>query len=116
MTDARKDLYKPDGGSYAENAAITDLIGTHPKAKILASLLSTGTDVTITQLSELAGVGRTTVYRYLEPMVDLGVVEASREVGNSTFYQLNQDSEVAEKLASLEWALLDEYEQEEGDR
>lgn len=112
MTDARADLYKPDGGDYAENTALTDVIGPHPKAKILAALLATGKDVTVTQLSDLAGVGRSTVYRHIDPLLEYGIVEESRVVGNSTFYQINQESALAEKLEDLEWALRDEYESE----
>lgn len=98
-----------DAGSFAEDSALTSLFGTHPKTKILAALLSESRDVNVTRIAELAGVSRSTVYDHLDDLEELRVVEQTRTVGGSPLYQINRNSDVAKKLAQLEWDLLDEF-------
>lgn len=102
-----------NGEPYADVAAITELLGDHPKVKILAVLLSEGRDINISRIAEQAGMSRSTVYNHIDDLRDLNVVEKTRELGGSPLYQLNRDSEVAEKFGQLEWALLDEFEVEQ---
>jgi DNA-binding transcriptional ArsR family regulator len=105
---------KPEEGSaaFAEEAALTDLLGANPKVKILAVLLSEGRDINISRIADQAGVSRSTVYDHIDDLQDLGVVEQTRTIGGSPLYQLNKDSETAKQLAQLEWSLLDEYDEE----
>lgn len=94
--------------TYAEDSALTQLFGNNPKVKIIAALLSENDrDITVTDISELAGLHRTTMYDHLDDLVDLGVVEKTREVRGSPMYRINRDSNVAEDIAQLEWDLLD---------
>ncbi len=94
--------------TYAEDSALTKLFGNNPKVKIIAALLSENDrDVTVTDISELAGLHRTTMYDHLDDLVDLGVIEKTREVRGSPMYRINRDSTVAEDVAQLEWDLLD---------
>ena len=95
-------------GSYAEGSVLTLLLGNNPKVKILASLLSENDhDINATDIARLAGVSRSTVYRHLDDLQELGVVVHTRDVGGSPMYRINRDSQVAEDLAQLEWDLLD---------
>lgn len=94
---------------FADGAALTELLGTDPKVKIISVLLATGRDINVTRIAELGGMGRSTVYEHIDPLLTLGVAEQTREVGGSPLYQLNRDSEIAQKLAELEWLLLDEF-------
>lgn len=92
---------------YSENTVLTDLFGNSPKVKILSALLSeTDQDINVTQIAKLAGVSRSTVYDHLDDLVELNVVEHTRDVGGSPMYRLNRDSDVAEDLAQTEWDLL----------
>lgn len=94
--------------TYATDAALTKLFGTTPKTKILTALLAESDhDLNVTQIAELAGVHRTTVYGHLEDLVGLGVVEQTRTVGGSQMYRIDRESTVAEDVAKLEWDLLD---------
>lgn len=96
-----------DEEAYSENTVLTDLLGDNPKVKILATLLSeTDQDINVTQIAELAGVSRSTVYDHLDDLLELNVVEHTRDVGGSPMYRLNRESDVAEDLATLEWDLL----------
>lgn len=100
-----------DQNSYAEETALTDLFGDHPKTKILAVLLGEARDVNITRIAEMGGMSRSTVYEYVDDLRDLGVVEQTRKVGGSPLYQINRDSDVAKKLAQLEWDLVEVYDE-----
>lgn len=93
--------------AFAEQTALTDLLGTHPKVKILAVLLSEGHDINISQIARQGGMSRSTVYGHIEDLQTLGVVEQTREIGGSSLYEINKDSEVAEQLQQLEWTLVD---------
>jgi len=63
-------------------------------------------DLTVTELADQAGVARSTVYDHLDDLLDLGVIEETRETGGSTRYQLNEDSEIAEELYKLDGLVL----------
>jgi DNA-binding transcriptional ArsR family regulator len=98
----------PDSRSYAEAAALTDLLGNNPRVKIIAVLLKEGRDVNATQIADLGGMSRSSVYEHLDPLITLGVIEKTREIGGSPLYQINKDSTVAKKLAEVEMALVEE--------
>lgn len=93
---------------YAENAALTTLFGDGPKVKILAVLLQQGRDTNVSTIAEIGGMSRSSVYRHIDDLIDLDVVEKTREIGGSPLYQINKESAVATKLAELEWVLIDE--------
>lgn len=93
---------------YAEGTPLTQLLGDGPKVRILAALLGDPDfDHSITEIADLAGVSRNTVYRHLDDLRDLGVVVKTRETGGSKRYQIDKDDPVARKLADLEWELID---------
>lgn len=99
-----------DDEPFAQQAALTQLLGDHPKVKILTVLLSEGRDINISLIAEQAGMSRSTVYKHIDDLRELNVIEKTRKLSGSPLYQLNRDSEVAKKLGQLEWALLDEFE------
>jgi len=97
-----------NGGSYADGSALTVLLGDGARVKILAALLSEDSrDFNVTDIARLAGVSRNTVYKHLDELVSIGVVEESRKIGDSRMYQINRSSETAKKLAEIEWDLMD---------
>lgn len=94
--------------TYAEGSALTQLFGETPKVKIIAALLSeSDTELSVSEIADLAGIHRTTVYDHLEELGQLGVVDETRKVAGSQMYRINRDSSVAEDVAQLEWDLLD---------
>jgi len=101
-------LAKSHPEPYAEGTALTKLLGDGPKVKILSAFLADpGWDHNVTEIAEMAGVSRNTVYRHIDDLTDLGVVERTRERGGSPQYQINKDNTAAKKLAELEWELVD---------
>lgn len=113
-SDHERDLRELVDGdaSYGELSALTILLGDGARIKILSAMLSEDFhDLSVTQIAELAGVHRTTVYDHLDQLEELGVVVQTREVGGSPMYQINQDGELARDLKRLEEDLLDELDQ-----
>ena len=93
---------------YAEGTPLTELFGNGPKVKILAAFLADPDfDHNVTDISRLAGVTRKTVYKHLDDLLELGVVEKTRETGGSPRYKLDKDNEAAKLLGQLEWELID---------
>ncbi|WP_436347048.1 helix-turn-helix domain-containing protein [Natronorubrum sp. FCH18a] len=94
--------------NYTENVALTNLFGDNPKVKILAVLLQQGRDVNVSTIADVGGMSRSSIYRHIDDLLELGVVKKTREIGGSPLYQINKGSQVAKKLAELEWVLVDE--------
>jgi len=97
-----------DSRAYGEAAALTDLFGDSPRVKIIAVLLKEGRDINATQIADLGGMSRSSVYEHLHPLITLEVVEKTREIGGSPLYQINKDSTVAKQLAKLEMELVND--------
>lgn len=96
------------GEAYAEGTALTHLLGEGPKVKILSAFLADPDfDHNVTEIANMAGVSRNTVYRHIDDLRDLGVVVKTRESGGSPRYQIDKDNPAAKKLAELEWELID---------
>lgn len=101
-------LTKTEDETYAAGTALTRLFGDAAKTKLLAALLSeSDVDQNVSDLADLAGLHRTTVYDHIDDFVELGVVEQTRTVGGSPMYRIDRDSDVAEDVAQLEWDLLE---------
>lgn len=93
--------------AFADGHPYMDLFGSPGRTKILAALVSErDRDVTISYIAQLAGVARSTVYDHLDDLKELGVIEETREMGGSTYYTLNKDSDLANELYRLEGIAL----------
>lgn len=91
-----------------DDTVLTDVLGGHATGRILVALLSeSDRDLNATEVSRLAGIDRSTFDDHVEDLLAYGVVEKTRQVGNSQMYRLDRDSGAAEDLAQLEWDLLD---------
>lgn len=100
--------------AYSDGSVLTELLGDHPKVKILAALLSeSDRDITITDIANLSGMSRSAVYDHIDDLLSLNVVHKTREIGGSPMYEINRDSEVAENMARLEWSLIEQSATEE---
>jgi len=95
--------------AYAEGTVLTKLLGDDPKVLILASFLADpdpNFDYTVTEIAELAGVSRNTVYRHIDDLLEIGVITKTRESGGSPRYKFNKDNPAAKRLGQLEWDLM----------
>ncbi|WP_197075903.1 winged helix-turn-helix domain-containing protein [Halostagnicola sp. A56] len=89
-----------------DDTTLTDVLGDHPKVKILTALLGeSDRDLNTSDLARLAGIERSTVYDHIDVLRAYGLVEQTRTVGNSKMYQLNKENEAAKALGKFDWAL-----------
>lgn len=93
--------------AFADGHPFMDVFGSPGRTKILAAFVSErNRDITISYIARLAGIARSTVYDHLEELEELGVIEQTREMGNSTYYTLNTDNDLAHELYRLEGIAL----------
>lgn len=94
---------------YGEEAPLTYLFGDTARVKIIGAFVAErGRDVSVSDISRLAGVARSTVYNHLDSLERMGVIEHTRDIegGHSPLYQLNDDSQIAELCYKLEGTTL----------
>lgn len=77
----------------------TDLFGGAPHARVFDYLAEElDHDQTITNIARGADVARPTVYKILDDFLGQDLVVHTRTVGNSRFFQLNQDDPLVQDL------------------
>lgn len=94
--------------AVAEDPMFTRVLGGSARVKILSVFLGDhDRDLNASEIARKAGIDRATFYRHIDDLRAWGIVEKTREVGQSKMYQLNRDSEAAKKLAEFEWELIE---------
>lgn len=119
VIEDRKDRPSPPDGSearvieidhYSEEAPLTYLFGDSARVKIIAAFVAErGNDISVSDISRLAGVARSTVYNHLSALEDLGLIKHTRDIenGHSSLYELNESEEVANLCRKLDATVLD---------
>lgn len=98
----------PDLASYAENSPFVRLLGKPGRVKILDVLLRKHyTDLTASQITDLAGVSPSTFSRNKEELLGLDIIHEAGDVGGTTVYTLNTDSELAQILRDAQTELFE---------
>jgi DNA-binding transcriptional ArsR family regulator len=93
--------------AYADDTPLTQVFGDSARVKILAAMVSEAEhDLNVTDIAELAGVARSTVYDHLEELQALHLVVKTREVGGGPMYQINNDSEIVKRITEIEGLAL----------
>ena len=93
--------------TFAEGTPLVELFGKPGRTKLISAFVDEGqNDLNVSELARQAGVARSTVYDHLDDLVELGIVEETRETGPSTRYQLDNDNEIAELLYQLDGLML----------
>lgn len=101
-------------GAYADNHPYMNLFGSPGRTKILAAFVSErGRDITVSYIAQLAGVARSTVYDHLDDLEELGAIKQTRKMGNSTYYTLDEESDLGHELYRLEGIALKARQQRE---
>lgn len=97
------------GGEMARRGPLITLLSGPARVRILESFVAErGRDLSVSDVARLSDTARSTVYRHLDDLQELGVVEHTRTTasGHSARYQLNEDSDIAELLYQLEGVTL----------
>lgn len=103
-----------ENDAFADSHPFMDVFGSPGRTKILAAFVSErNRDITISYIAQLAGIARSTVYDHLDDLEEQGVIKQTREMGNSQYYTLNTDNDLAHELYRLEGiALKNRHERE----
>lgn len=95
-----------EDSAFADGHPFMDVFSSPGRTKILAAFVSErDRDITVTYAAQLAGVSRSTVYNHLEDFEEMGIIEEV-ERGDSTYYTLNTDNNLAHELYRLEGIAL----------
>lgn len=96
-----------ESGPESERASVfEELLGSRGRVKMLEAFLNqAGTTVTAGEIAEFAGFSQSTFSRYIDLFEELEIVEVADQVGNTTLYRLNEDSELAGALAQVQYHL-----------
>ena len=93
--------------AFAEGTPLVELFGKPGRTKLISVFVDEReNDLSISELARQAGVARSTVYDHLDDLVELGIVQETRETGPSTRYQLDNDDEISELLYQLDGLVL----------
>lgn len=103
---------------YAKDTPLMWIFGNNSQVRIIAALLSEADrDLNISDIARVAGISRSAVYDNIEPLEDHGIVTQTRNMGDSTMYQINTDSKVVPLIAKIEDCLVEQsYEEDSGSR
>lgn len=92
---------------FAENTPLVNLFGKPGRVRILSVMVDEReNDLSISEIARQAGIARSTVYDHLDYLLDLGVIEHTRQSGASERYQLAEDSQIGELLYKLDGVVL----------
>lgn len=99
----------PDETEGFDSGPLEILFSGPARTRVLEAFVSErGRDLTVSDVARLSDTARSSVYRHLENLQDLGIIVETRTTGegHSTRYQLNEDSDIAELLYQLEGTTL----------
>lgn len=101
--------YDSDGSTGSESL-LSRVFGTRGKAEIIAVLVTkSDRELSAREIANLAGLDRSHTYEPLKELVDIGLVNETRKVGNSQLYQINHDSDSVRLIAELQFCLAEEF-------
>lgn len=90
----------------SDAAPLRRLMGTDARAELVSAFLRRpGKELTASEVSDIAGVDRSSVYRHVDILVDVGLVEEV-EGGSGRSFRLNMDDELAQSLGETHQLLV----------
>lgn len=93
---------QPDEGQ----TLFQELLGSPGRVAIVeAFLYHPDSDLTASEVADIADVSESTFSRNIDQLLDLNLLVVSDTVGNTTFYRLDQESPLSEALARTQHAL-----------
>lgn len=77
-------------------------LGDSPKIRVLEFLIEgRELDYSISDIAEGAEIGRTTLFRIWNDLIQAGIIRPTRQIGNARLYKLNTDSLFAKKMVEV---------------
>jgi len=80
----------------------TKAIGNTPKIKVLEFLIEgRELDYSISDIAEGAGIGRTTLFRIWNDLLNFDIIKHTRDIGNAKLYKLNLENLFVKKMIEM---------------
>ena len=90
-----------------QKSLFIDFMGDSPTVRVLDYLLTErDLDFSISDMARNAGIGRTTLYRIWDDLINNKIIVPTRTVGKAKLYKLNKDSIKIQKLIEIDDALI----------
>ncbi|MBI2558566.1 hypothetical protein HYW20_04540 [Candidatus Woesearchaeota archaeon] len=90
-----------------KSSLFIELFGDSPTIRVLDFLLTERElDFSISDMARNAGVGRATLYRIWEQLIDNNIIIYTRAVGKSKLYKLNTQNQKIKKMIELDDMLI----------
>lgn len=107
----REDDQDPATEAYVDRAGLVRLFGSPGRVKMIEAFLKADDEeLTGADVAEMAGIDRSTVSRNVDELIELGLIERTRRVGNSKLYRLDDGHPISETLAGARGAFLSRIE------
>jgi len=90
-----------------ETTIFREALGDSPVIRVLDFLIEgRGLDYSLTDITENANIGWTTLHRIWDKLLQLNIVISTREIGRAKLFKLNEENPAVEKLIKLYDTLL----------
>ena len=90
-----------------ETTIFREALGDSPVIRVLDFLIEgRGLDYSLTDITENANIGWTTLHRIWDKLLQLNIVVSTREIGRAKLFKLNEENPAVEKLIKLYDTLL----------
>ncbi len=77
-------------------------VGNSPKIKVLEFLIEgRELDYSITDIAQGADIGRTTLFRIWDDLIEAQIIKHTRNIGNAKLYKLNLQNPFVKKVVEL---------------
>ncbi|MEK6873306.1 MAG: winged helix-turn-helix domain-containing protein [Nanoarchaeota archaeon] len=77
-------------------------LGDTPKIRVLEFLIEgRELDYSISDIAEGAEIGRTTLFRIFDDLLENGIIVFTRQIGNAQLYKLNMNNKFVKKLVEI---------------
>ena len=77
-------------------------LGDTPKIRVLEFLIEgRELDYSISDIAEGAEIGRTTLFRIWDSLIETGIIKPTRQIGNAKLYKLNLENSFVKKLVEI---------------
>lgn len=85
-----------------EKSLFIEFMGDSPTIRIMDYLLTMGElDFSITDMAENAGIGRATLYRIWDNLIQFKIIIHTRDIGKAKLFKLNSKNEKIQKLKEI---------------
>jgi len=85
-----------------EKSLFTEFMGDSPMIRVLDHLITEREiDFSITDMAENAGIGRATLYRIWDNLIENKIISHTRVIGKAKLFKLNSDNMKIKKLIEI---------------